>query len=174
MSFIKTPQINVGRTVSIPAMNPTVRLPAGGGVNLGLPLTSTASTTAGNYAPLGDWRTPLGLTADWGKINTPVTSWFTNPSPFIQGLSSTSDTIKNLQPIVPTNQGGSTSRADPYVAPKPFDINAYLKQMNSDMMQQYGPRAPIPAIAPRTTAPVFNVARPATAAVPKTTVAVKK
>ena len=107
MSLFTLPTLNIGKYPMIPSMNPTVGLPSGGSVNLGSYNLNKPTTynTGISYAPLGDWKTPMGLTNNWGQLNQPITDWYTNPNPYVNTIASVNNTIKNLQPIMPIAPG---------------------------------------------------------------------
>ena len=83
------------------------------------PYTGPAAPAA-PVQPLGDWKTPMGLTENWGKTGVPVTSWFTNPSPYVKSLESVSSTIKATPPIIPLNAAG---QPDSSLLPKGYSTN---------------------------------------------------
>jgi len=88
---IKTPGI------SLPGFTPTTNYKQGP-VAPGSPPVS--------YAPLGDWKTPMGLTQNWGQSSVPATSWFTNPSELVKSLSAMAELNRTMPPVIPNNAQG--------------------------------------------------------------------
>jgi len=127
------------------------------------------------YQPLGDWKTPMGLTQNWGKAGTPVQSWFAQPSKYIQTITAPVPTtvaplampkLANPATALPGQkyEWGSA----PYNPTAPTTGIGALAQLINPVTAM-APKVTTPA--PKVTTPAPKVTAPATA--PKVTTPAK-